>query len=1190
MRLMRPSPLRRGMRTRASLALGLAILMLMSAQSGVFMAQDAESEELYDFRMMESSVRTTNLVDVPSWRINDIWNYDGYLDVRDFVSSSGVTTNIEFLDGTLTQRVAGIYKMDVAGEDTLVYRVESNGYYEAENVNLDGNNGDLVVGMDTEEIFRVSDLASIQYTATFDIDFIVQILWWTQTVHVADMVVDTSYSPPLEGYDFPLSVGEEWETDYTQVNDFSGSSDYVTIPSDSTSSNTTSWEVVSQGYPGTFYNGCAQSYNITNYDHVNTIKQQTGYKWFCPAIRGDIRSSTAIAGVGIYADHELTSYQPAGRYKQISVEVAHPLSPVDFEMSAWVNATSFSGTGGANMPLAGQSLEFRYEIGGDVQNVTTASNGSAFVTFDTGHLADDTESETDLGSHGVVAWITGEKVVGAATITIDPDVHQVDLVARSEGVTVERTRGNRTVTLDSNIGFNAISGDQLIFSVPVLNRGIIDSPGTTLMVEAPDGSTSSTSVPSLSSLEESRVNVSWTVPGNHPYGDISLSFVVDPDEQITADGNRSNNEGSFSLFVGSMPTAVLSIVSEELTLAEVVFNGLSSYDPDGGVVTCEFSVEELNGGISTSSEEDCIHEYTWDDDGTFLVTVTITDDESDQAYAEATITILNRPPDVAIGSNLDSVPVLSPVTFDIIESGDLDTQNPDAPVDIQWHSPCEEGQVGVRCTITPDAEGTYTIAVTAMDDDGATTEASLTLDVTNIAPTNPQNEVWIGPNRLVPDSVGRYFVNEGDVLILRGWADDSENDLAGHQHHWSPDAELDPDLVISSVGHYSTIEHTYQTSGQHLATLQIVDDDGASTETLIVPITVNNVVPSIAPIATLLPVAEDQLVQLSVEVTDTTGDLPNLIHCFDLDPYTDSDSEGNESDDCDVESRHLAHAWADATTAPDYIVFHVTDDDGGRDYIAISLDVNNLNPVARATTSDDNPTEGDVIFLSANGTTDSEYDMENMIYIWDLDIHEDSDGDGDAANDHDRAGMWIEVSFDGEGTRTVQMTAFDEGEGSSVTLVIQVQKAPFSLGGLVSAYGIYIGLLGMIVILGALLMQRLRPPEIDIEAPVFKDAPRRRGKRISMDDAFDDPEYDPFDAEKGKSGPKKSEGEVGPIIPEPMEPKDPQKMEGNLAHAFEELTGEAPHQDEPEEEESESAPVSVDEALDDEDIEALFDD
>ena len=46
----------------------------------------------------------------------------------------------------------------------------------------------------------------------------------------------------------------------------------------------------------------------------------------------------------------------------------------------------------------------------------------------------------------------------------------------------------------------------------------------------------------------------------------------------------------------------------------------------------------------------------------------------------------------------------------------------------------------------------------------------------------------------------------------------------------------------------------------------------------------------------------------------------------------------------------------------------------------------------------------------------------------------------------------------------------------------------------------------------------------------------------------------------------------------------------DLASAFEELTGEAPHDDEPEEEDPGSVAASVDEALDDDDIEALFDD
>ena len=38
--------------------------------------------------------------------------------------------------------------------------------------------------------------------------------------------------------------------------------------------------------------------------------------------------------------------------------------------------------------------------------------------------------------------------------------------------------------------------------------------------------------------------------------------------------------------------------------------------------------------------------------------------------------------------------------------------------------------------------------------------------------------------------------------------------------------------------------------------------------------------------------------------------------------------------------------------------------------------------------------EGDVVFFSANGTTDSSYDAENLLYNWDMDTSVDSDGDG----------------------------------------------------------------------------------------------------------------------------------------------------------------------------------------------------
>lgn len=89
-----------------------------------------------------------------------------------------------------------------------------------------------------------------------------------------------------------------------------------------------------------------------------------------------------------------------------------------------------------------------------------------------------------------------------------------------------------------------------------------------------------------------------------------------------------------------------------------------------------------------------------------------------------------------------------------------------------------------------------------------------------------------------------------------------------------------------------------------------------------------------------------------------------------------------------------------------------------------------------------------------------------------------------------------------------------------------------------------------------------------------------------MDDAFDDPEYDPFDSDKKKRGPKR--GADGPDA-ERASP-EPERMDGDLAGAFEELTGESPQEGAVTEEPTGTAAASVDEALDNEDIEALFDD
>lgn len=1090
--------------------------------------------ELVDERSSLDSSRNSgsSIIDVPNWRIGDRWNYDGFLDVRDFVADSGVQTNVETLDGTLDTRVTDIYTMTVENVPTLVYKVESEGEYEAQNVELAGYDGDLIIDIDTIEIVRASDLASIEQEATIDIDFDYQIWWWTYTIHVADLVVTNEYSPSLESYDFPISVGESWETSYTQETTYSGSSDYVEIPDDTTTSNSSSWEVVARGSSGVSYGGCGQSYNITVYDSDG---DETGYRWYCPAIRNDIKSSTTES-IGFIATHELNWYQQSTRTRTLNVDLDYQLSPLDMDMNATITVTNNAGNA-----VADQDVEIRFEIYEDVRTFTTDSNGQFIVDLNTGNAADNSVGGSEHGSHGIIAWLSSADQIGVTTLITDENVHEVDLIADSAGVTVERTRDNRTVSLNSIIGFAAVPGDILTFSVPVVNRGILTSPATDIRVVGPDGVSSTSAVPALDSLQEERVEIDWTVPAGQPSGDATVDFVVDEAALVTNDGNRSNNVGSFTLFIGRLPTASLMVNSPVNTYDSAILNGMYSTDPDGGSVNCVFEVESLSGTMVSYAEEDCVLEANWEDDGEFLVRLTVTDEESDSDTVEEIITVLNRPPEIIVDASTYSTPVLSSVTFEVTHREDMDTSNPFSPVDVAWQTACEEGStVSARCTVTPRIEGEYTIEVIGMDDDGATVTESITIDLTNIAPSNPVAELWKGNTKLTPDTRGVYSVSEGDSIEIRGSAEDSENDIADLVHLWSPDAEDNPAIQQQSVGQFSTVEHVYTTAGLHLATLVVTDDDGASTETLTVAIEVVNVAPTIDPIANPLPVAEGKDISISATVWDTLGDLENLQNCFDLDPEKNSDGEGGGDDDCDIEGTQLVVSFPDAVTAPSSIVFHTTDDDGEMASREVPITVNNVKPSAHAMASVQNPTEGDTIVLSGNLTTDSAYDMEYMTYSWDLDTSVDSDGDGDAGNDADHEGRWFEWKADSAGTRVIKLTVSDEAMSDSMTITIVVEKAPFSFGNIIGSPIVLILIFLVLAGAGGFAFMRMKKPDDLVEAP----PEAKKLRRVSMDDAFDDPEFDPFSEDKSKRRVTEQErDEDGNLTDAPIEESSEEDVE-----------------------------------------------
>ena len=129
-----------------------------------------------------------------------------------------------------------------------------------------------------------------------------------------------------------------------------------------------------------------------------------------------------------------------------------------------------------------------------------------------------------------------------------------------------------------------------------------------------------------------------------------------------------------------------------------------------------------------------------------------------------------------------------------------------------------------------------------------------------------------------------------------------------------------------------------------------------------------------------------------------------------------------------------------------------------------------------------------------------------------MDVTTDSDGNGNPSDDEDYVGQWFAWETDTSGTISVKLTVTDEELSDSMLITLNIEEAPFSFGDLVSSP---IAIIVIILILaggGGFAYVQMRKPDDLIQAP----AEVKRGRKVSMDDAFDDPEFDPFSQDKSK--------------------------------------------------------------------------
>jgi hypothetical protein len=259
--------------------------------------------------------------------------------------------------------------------------------------------------------------------------------------------------------------------------------------------------------------------------------------------------------------------------------------------------------------------------------------------------------------------------------------------------------------------------------------------------------------------------------------------------------------------------------------------------------------------IAPSETITCTFVRTVSGDGpgteTDTVDVTAADDDPGGTNAtdsdDATVTIHNLPPSVAI----TGAPASSPEGT-AIDLGS--TVNDPSPVDqaagftYAWSvtknaSPFASGS-SASFTFTPDDNGTYVVTFSATDKDGGTGTTSVTIAVTNVAPTATLANG--GP------------VNEGSPVSVTfsGASDPSTADTSAGFHYsfacTGGSAALAP--TYAGSGTSATTTCTFDDNGSYTVYGRIFDKDNGST-TYSTTVTVNNVAPT-ATIVNTGPVAE----------------------------------------------------------------------------------------------------------------------------------------------------------------------------------------------------------------------------------------------------------------------------------------------------------------------------------------------
>jgi PKD repeat protein len=528
--------------------------------------------------------------------------------------------------------------------------------------------------------------------------------------------------------------------------------------------------------------------------------------------------------------------------------------------------------------------------GGAVTNVT---NGGVGVST-TGLVQNVAHTYADNGTYAVTVTITDDNG-GTTAQTFQVTV---DNVAPTVAATTNKTVNEGAVLNIPNV---------VTFTDPGFNNPLDPNGATvesfTFSINWGDGTNPDAGAVPAGNVVNGGVGVLTTgfLNGSHTYADDGLYTV----SVTITDDNSGATTKTFQVTVNNVAPAVSIVGNKAVTEGAVLSipNVVTFTDPgfnnpanpngasvesftysinwgDGTAADAGPVTNVVNGGVGVLTTGALDGSHTYADDGTYTVTVTITDDNGGATSKTFQVTVNNVAPTVAIAADKTiteggylNVPSL--VTF--TDPGFDNPANPNgASVEtftysINWGDGTAvetgsvpnvtPGSVGVPTSGFLDGahtyadDGVYTVSVTITDDNGGATTKTLQVTVNNVAPT-----VAIVGNKAVAE--GTQLTVPSVVTFTDPGFDNPANPLGAtvetftYSVNWgdgtNPDTGSVPNVTVGGVGvptsGFLDAAHTYADDGVYTVSVTITDDNGGAT-TKSFQVTVNNVAPTVGIVA-----------------------------------------------------------------------------------------------------------------------------------------------------------------------------------------------------------------------------------------------------------------------------------------------------------------------------------------------------